>query len=685
MLLLGAALWLAHPYFSPVLIGTGDALWYHHLLADAVVQFRAGEFPVYVGQSEFQFNGAVYPHRVAPYHQYFAGLIDLLTGRSLSFFALQHLTIILSFIGGALGAYFALTRLDPHRPGNATLLAFLYLACPGVIGLAYAQDLYMSVMALPWVPLALGGAWLTFRENSWQALAMIVVGLGALWWSHPPIAMWVTLVVGLQQVIRLGLADACGPLLQRGLPAAALLGLLLVYPVTSACLLREPGENVVPYLMDRALLLQQVSDAFPASLLPLNPAASPLSQLQLGYGLWLVLAGLLTVAAWRPRAGGLLAAVLVLFLLVLVLPVPGLTRALWLAFPEPLVGLSLYWPMQRLYIIVAALLVLGLHTALGNRALPDPAGLAILVALGLAATWSLREAESFQNTARARAAANADSSLWAHSENVTPTRHAYHLFSKQPATMSHGVMDPQAESRLLDPATFQPLAADAGRTVAGQMFTSTLDANPGILNLQPSLTLEPGQRYELTFEFLEKNYTGILQITGRGFSREYVLPASGNPRAFGTGPEATRRLVLWTTRHEPVKVQLRFIPTKSGIEAETLSPFARFHFERIDDVHRGIALKSLIPYHATVRSPQLALLETPRMFVPGYTATVRGMSVPVQKTPEGFVAVAVPAGESVVEVRFTGPLMLRMAFGLSALTWLFTGLVCLWIACRRAH
>lgn len=670
LLLLGAALWLAQPYFSPRLIGTGDALWYHHLLADAVTQFRAGVFPVYVGQSDFMFNGAVYPHRVAPYHQYLAGLIDLLTGRSLGFFALQHLTIILSFVGGAFGAYFALTRLDPEKRWQAALLALLYLACPGVLGLAYAQDLYMSVMTLPWVPVALGGAWLTFRENSWRALAMIVIGLGALWWAHSPIALWVTLVVGLQQIVRLVLAPDRIPALRRGLPAAGLLALLLAYPVVSAFLLRGPGENVVPYVMDRALLLKVIGESFPANLLPLNAAASPLSQLQLGYSLCLLAGGLIVLTAWRPRVGGVLAALLTLFLLVLVLPVPGLTRALWLAFPEPLVGLSLYWPMQRLYVVAAALIVLGLHLTLTGELLTAQLNRTILVTLALAVAWSVREAGSFQRTARERAAANAHSDLWAHSENVTPMRHAYHLFGKQPATMSHGVMDPQMESRLLDPISQQPLAPAATVPDTAQMFTGTVDANPGILNLHPALTLAPGKRYALTLAFLEKDYTGILQITGPKFFREYALPASGNPRAFGTGPEASRVIPLWTSGSEPVEVRLRFVPTKAGLRTETFSPFARFHLQIVDTAHPGIALESLIPYRAVVHSFRAALLETPRMAVPGYVATVNGKPAAVQKTPEGFVAVPVPAGDSTVEVRFVGTQLLRTAFWLSAFSWL---------------
>jgi hypothetical protein len=666
-LLLGGALWLAHPYFSPRLIGTGDAVWYHNFLADAVTQFRAGVFPVYNGQSIYQFNGAVYPIRMAPYHQYLGGLLDLITARSLGFFALQHLTIIFSFLGGAVAAYLSLNRLAPGRRWEAALLALLYLLCPGVAGLAYVQDLYMSVMALPWVPLALAGAWLTFRENSWRALAMIVTGVGMLWWAHSPIALWVCLVVGAQQAVRLALASDRRAILHRGVPAVGFLGLLILYPFVSAFLLRAPGESIVPYTMDRTLLLEQISACFPACLAPLNLAASPLSQLQLGYALWAALVLSAAAAGWTRRTELALIAILGLLFACLLLPVPGLTAALWQSLPEPIVGLTLYWPMQRLYIVWAALVVIGTHLAIGASPAAWQRGWRVFLAAGVA--WACWEIRSFHRRAANQSTTAAESSLLARPENVALQRHSYHLFGRQPDTMSHGVMDPQLETRLLDPETLRPLPAAKPVTDGWPVFTGKLDANPGILNLAPVLRLEPAKRYLLTFDFLPLDYTGVLQMQGPGFYREYVLPASGNARAFGTGPDAARTIMLFTSGTVPVEISLRFIPTKPGVRPESFSPFARFRLAEFDPSREPVAIESLIPLRVRVRSDRPALLETPRMSVPGYTATFNGQSVPVVRTPQGFVGVPVPAGGSEVEVRFTGPTPLRLAFGLSALAW----------------
>jgi len=57
----------AWPFFSDNAMGTGEALNYHFAVADANAQLRSGEFPAFVGQTEFAYNGRVHPLRTAPY------------------------------------------------------------------------------------------------------------------------------------------------------------------------------------------------------------------------------------------------------------------------------------------------------------------------------------------------------------------------------------------------------------------------------------------------------------------------------------------------------------------------------------------------------------------------------------------------------------------------------------------
>jgi len=683
LVLAAAAIWLVHPYFAARLIGTGDALWYHHSLADAVTQFRAGVFPVFVGQSDYSFNGSIYPLRAAPYFQYLAGLLDLLTGRSMGFFALEHLTAIVSVLAGAATAYWALVWIAPGQRWSAAALALLYVMCPGVAGLFYAQDLYMSGMALPWVPLAFAALVRSFDDDGLGPQAVLAASLAALWWAHSPIALWATAFAAVGVLVRL-IDRRPGRLgLARTAIAAGIFAVLAAYPFVSVFLLRTPGEAIVPYVMDRQALLQVVRNSFPSSLQPIDLNAPILTYMQLGYGLWLVL--LAGAAAWcfrpRLRAVGLLLASAGLMVLLL-FPFPWINRALWLSLPETVVGMTLYWPMQRFYILIAAAAVV-----CGQRLLREiPATRAIgrdTVRLGLllATLWSAREAGKFIELARRQSDTVLDSRRWSRLENVAVQRHTYGLFQRRPAYFTHGVVEPRMESRLLDPATGGIVASDygQGRAEPQEDFRGTIDVNPGILDLDPPLTLRSGEQYLLTFGFARPDTTGLLQIIGPSLYREYNLPRSGESKSFGSERESEKSITIWTSAPGSETVRLRFMPTAEHAKPSDYIPFAKYRLQKIDEQALPVRVTSLMPYRATVRSPEAALLESPRMFIPGYAATVNGVPAAVRRSAEGLVAFPVPQGQSQVELRFAGPLALHLAFWLSAAGWIAAAI---WAAAR---
>jgi len=78
-----------------------------------------------------------------------------------------------------------------------------------------------------------------------------------------------------------------------------------------------------------------------------------------------------------------------------------------------------------------------------------------------------------------------------------------------------------------------------------------------------------------------------------------------------------------------------------------------------------VRVESWIPYRAIVRSPEAAWLETPRVYQNGYRALVNGQPAEVRKSPESLTAVAVPRGESRVELEYIAPTGLRSFFWLS--------------------
>jgi hypothetical protein len=677
------AVWLLHPFATTRAIGAGDALWYANMLADFCLQWRAGVFPVFVGQTEFAFNGAIYPLRVAPLYQHWGGTIDLLTGRTLSFFTLQNLIVLTVGVAGLGSAYICLRKLSPARPWRAVFLAILYVSCPGALSFVYTQDLHMSWMTLPFLPVVFYGVVRSFKEDDWTSWLCIAAGLALLWLAHAPIAMWASAVVAITQLLRLSLVHRTRSAWLRAGAAALIFLALGSYPFVSLDSLKSdsvpPPATAAP-LEKPEQIVQFLRSAIPGALLPLSDAAGQLSDVQLGYGLWgLLLVALVGLTLHRNLLLALLVAA-ALVLVTLVLPIPGWSELFWLNLaPESVRRLTYYWPMHRLYVILAALIPfaaqLARQSVTSNKIRLDRhAHLALVVA----AAWSCWEARQFVRAGENRTASVEQTARRHRPENLLLMNHAYGLYSKLPAYFSHGVMDPYAEIRLLDPKTGAPLpGALAGPSVTNGDFIGTPDANPGIINLAPKLRLEPGKRYDLRFEFPEHGHTGILQIVGTSLFREYVLPASGEPRAFGALPHNSPHLPLWTSGQSTEIVSLRLIPTTSNTHAKTYARFARFEFRERPLVTSQIYVTSLIPFRAHVESPSAALLETPRMFLPGYVATVNGSAAHIRPSKEALLAIDVPAGSSELSLTYKGPPHLRVSYWFSLGAWTFLAAILL--------
>lgn len=680
------AAWLLHPFATSRQIGAGDALWYANMLADFVLQWRAGIFPVFAGQTEFAFNGAVYPLRVAPLYQHLAGVLDLLTGQRLDFFTLQHLCVVVAGAAGIFTCYFTLVSLVPERRWTAAALAALYLSCPGLLGTVYTQDLYMTWMTVPFVPLAFYGAVRAFQRDDFTAQIWLAAGLAALWMAHSPVALWTTLLVGLIQLVRLvGVHQTLGAW-KRALLGGTLFAALAHYPFVSVAALNAPGaaSTVTGGLEQAERISNVVREVFPAVLLPLSNHAGALSDLQLGYGWWLIF--FITLAAAR-RGGGawemralLACAVLLLCLL---LPVPG-NEWLWAHLPAQIKRITFYWPMHRFYILLAALLAIAGQLALAawfaRGAAFDRAVRLILFAV---CSWSLWESRQFIAAGRDRTSPAEVSAMRLRPENLLLMNHAYGLFPALPAYFSNGTMDPRTEARLLDRESMRPVP-EVARPRKFVPMRGSIDENPGVLKLEPTVYLEPGKRYELTFQFQQKTYSGILQLSGSSFFREYVLPASGQRLAFGSAPGHSHTLSLWTTASEGTAVTLRFIPTLPSESPSGYVDFAEYFFGEIFAGDETVSTTSILPYRAEIKTPRSTLLETPRMFQPGYTAVVNGLPQPVASSPNGLVMVPLEAGASQVALKFRGPAALRIAYFTTLAAWLGTAVLVIAIVARRS-
>jgi len=283
--------------------------------------------------------------------------------------------------------------------------------------------------------------------------------------------------------------------------------------------------------------------------------------------------------------------------------------------------------------------------------------------------WSAWEARQFSVAAAARTSSTLITAQRHRPENVMLMNHAYGLFAKLPAYFSNGVMDPRSEFRFLDPNSLAPVPADSMIKGAEGTFEGEIDANPGILDLKPTFKLAPGKRYELKFNLPPRDYEGILQLVGTYFFREYALPHSGERLAFGTAAENAKSLWLWTTADASEEVQLRFIPTGAGKTPTDFMPFAQFEFRTIDPSAEPIQVESLVPLRARVHPSQPAWLETPRMFAEGYVAKVNHQPVAAKASKEGLVMIPLDKEATEVELRYRGPVLLRVAYWGTLLAW----------------
>ncbi len=683
-----AAFGLLAPYLTPALSGTGDGQWYATLLADMARQVRAGVFPVFVGQSEFQFNGAINPIRLAPAFQYAGAFLDAATFRSLDPVALLNLLIVLT--GAVLGvaAYLCLAALLPARRWLAVLVALLFLACPGVLALPYKNDLYLTWVAAPLVPVVLYGCLRSFRGLDLGAVACLAGGTGLLWWAHSPVAIWTTAFVGFSQLLRLAAHRPRWRDLGREGAAAALFVVVAAYPLVSVLVVKpEAGQRVANFGagLSAARGAEYIQQVFPAVLLPLRDRSPSIEDLQLGYSLWILWLGGLAVACWRRSAASLFLAVSSLALMLLLTPIPGLNLALWRAVPDVIVGVSGDYPMNRLYLLLGAFAAFGGWFAC-NRLLDraPSARFALYPLLGLLGAWSGFEGRKLALDASAEWPPPPSGRRAMVPENAGLTRYSYLSFPGLPPYYTHGVTDPRLEARLLTQDSRRLLAGDIESLEAGTapgisvVGEGTFRGNPRdrpIFAYRPHLVLEPGRRYALILEGAHPEATGVLIPRGETMYRLYALPEYGMARSFGMAPGHSRLLPLWTDQDHPEEVTLEFRTTGDWTPRD-FSVLGTYRFLAYDPARLPVVVRSLIPYRARVTAPAAAWLETPRMYQDAYQAVVNGARVDVAKSPAGLVMVPVPPGVSQVKVQYYPPFVLLASFWVSFLAALaVTGVI----------
>ncbi len=660
--LLAVGLFAAGPFLTTSGVGTGEAFNYSLSTADFVTQARAGVYPPLVGQSAYAFNGRIHPLRTAPYIGHFAGLVDLATGRSLNFWAIQNLEIAASLIAAVFSMYVCLRRATAASRPTAAVLAACYGLAPGVLAAVYAMDLYMTAMTLPWVPVVLCAAISLQRRCGFEEVALLAIGLGVSWEAHPPVAFWLTIVSALLLLppilagrirVRQWLYLAAG---------AAFCGCLAGFGFMSALTVRNYGQ--ISEDSNVALLLGEVRRVFADSLRPVSPAANALGDFQLGYLYWAFLALACAGALVRRRLLPLWLTVITGFLLVLTTPVPFLTEWIWKHVPAVTVTLTNQWPMQRLYLVATALILFALASVYPRSGpIPRQARDAVFLAILAAAAWTGFQAYRFVGRGFSARLPEGRSALLHRPENINLTIVSYAILGAPPSFDS-GPMDPAMEFRLLRRFDAGPISGNwkAAEAQAGPVQKGSLEtvANAdGSVSTAPKLILEPGRKYQLTVALSGPPRAGTLQLMGRSLYREYTVLPAASSWGFGVAEGLRRPIALWTTDSRPEEVEVRFLEAAEGTAS---GPFADFTFKEIDTRGLPVVLESLVPLRLRVRAPEACYVETPRLYLEGYQATVNGAAVRVQGSPDGLAMLAVPPGESAVVLDYVGSAALRAAF-----------------------
>jgi hypothetical protein len=421
------------------------------------------------------------------------------------------------------------------------------------------------------------------------------------------------------------------------------------------------------------------------SLLPVSRhRTNLLGDIQLGYGLWAcLLFSVWGAAATRP--GRSLMACFGIILL-FAWPLPVVTRLAWRTLPTEMLVITNQWPIERFYMLLTPLAafvaapVLSRYSSRGSQQRFATATLLLCACL-----WSAAEALRF--VLRVSEASHSETaSLRMHlPENITLSRILSYEYLGLPEYFSNGHMDPLLETRLLDNGTLDAFADGAtyrpGFAGAGPGTRSfSLSVGKDGVCLEKA-HIGPTSAVVMRFDFLGQELRGELQIVGGSIYDLYTLPQSGALKSFGSGPASSHTLILRNSTQEADDISFRFV--RQGGQGGGGGILAQVSVEPMSEEKRVIRIDSLAPFHLFVTAGRDCLLETPRLFIPGYRTLVDGvMSSPI-KSPQGLVAIPLKEGEHEVTLAYDGGPFLRASYAVSCGAWVV--LLCLVVACSAGR
>lgn len=445
-----------------------------------------------------------------------------------------------------------------------------------------------------------------------------------------------------------------------------------------------PGHDIPAYN-----LMQEYGRQWRGFLAPLSTGATQATDWQPGLSLMALGALGVFAASWRGSIAAKLVAAAATVACLGLIRVPVVSDFLVSYALEGLLQLGSIPLTLRTLPVIACLLtgaaIMAVVTLRTHRA-----GLVFGIILGAASLWSLIEARQLVARQRQQTLPPRYSEWALHRENAVHYRFAYDLLPA-PAYLSEGKIDERLEQRLLDttrrvkfgPDDVARLAEAAGSERLELTGGPAPEAPEAWLRFDQAITIPAGGRVLMRFEFEPGIYSGLLTMHGNlGSYREYILPASGGPLAFGTAPTASKVISLWNTDIAPETYRLTFRRAPEHTVAIAGGRFATITLSRPEAVSPPVRIESWLPYRARVRLDEHGYLESSRSFFPGYKAWVDGARAPIASSPQNLLMVPVPPGEHIVEIRFVGTTPLLVCAVVSGVAWV--GLVA-GLALRLTH
>jgi len=666
------------PFFSHNALGANDAQWYHAVLKDILLQYQQGIFPVYIGQTAFNFIGA--PVGMASGYAFLGVLLDIISLHKLTAIDIQHLMVIVIAAASIVSMYTVLYKLAPHMRWAAFLFAFFYVSCPAIIGTMSHFDAYRSFLSLPFIPILIYGLIRIYQKQKFIHILLVSMSLSLIWLAHPPVGFWASIFCGIFYL-------SMWFTIKKGLRAIFLTGFIFLllsawqFIFTFSCHLQT---DYLPQLLSYAdtvmVLLKQI---IPGVFLPVNWSHEQMAPLQLGFALWFLLGMIVYTLKYYTNAllRNLFLCISVFF--VLLYPIPFLTHFLYAHMPRVVENMTSQWPMLRLYFILAPLLLFAGFLALNDLSQKTDNKqryIKIIFWLCILALWSTIEVGKF-TAFMFDSISTEKTTLWQLPEN-------YLFVPSYGGTNTHwpeGSYDPTLETRLLD-SNLKPIPSfDNKITVINKCLASNSKEDSVILKSKFPIentptrlktiellrfTLDPKKHYATCFELISQYCPGIFHIEGL---HHHTMLYNQLGSYSSSQNNVTKQILLlssFTTETKPKSVEVQFIADPQS-DKKAFVKFIRYGKTQYDNTNLPIHIKSIFPFIANVDAPfNRSYLETYRFYLPGYEAVVNHHQVKVLQSPNNTVLIPLEKGTNQITLNYIATPWVRISFYISLFSWI---------------